>query len=715
MRVRHAAGQQGLQFCRLDRLRAGQPSGRVARALKNLECEAADVMVVFTALEPVMQNMNATPAPDALAALIQEEQFIGWTCQLDYEKAVVLTSDLWKARAKGVPHNCFLLALAADFKKPDALETASREIILLRVTGSAPLPLDDETLSAKIQKLKAASSKSEGNESAAASMGEFQFGGLGCRILGTFYLSDGKLRLGSDIESYFSAPQLEVYRPTGAALGAIVNYISPERAAAAREEARRLGLPGDLPRFPIGTVRYTSTDRLHRGEVAERAVFHLNAVDFLARRTAVFGMTRTGKSNTVKQLVSVVMRTSRGGGLKIGQIIYDLNGEYANANQQDQGSIAEVFPADTLRYRMLPTAGFQLILNNFFVQIAEGHTTLKGLIEANKIHRTADLEAFLSMDFSEPRKEECNSDAEFQRQFGNYQRKIAAYQTVLARAGYELPPNFKITFEAGAGIRNKVNPSVDPANGLTATQAFEWFQLARQIQEELITASGADWIDPDTNVLMNLLLQRNDQGAYIPGFRVLQPYKDYHAPNRTTDVCDEIYQHLVAGKIVILDLSVGDPVQRERLGKRIAQHVLRHSMATFNRGQHAPHIVIYVEEAHNLIGRNEPLTDIWPTIAKEGAKARIAIVYATQEVSSIHPNILSNTENILVSHLNNENEISELAKYYDFRDFSKSLIRAQDVGFARVKTLSNPFVIPVQIDKFDPEKEKARAAVRKAG
>jgi DNA helicase HerA-like ATPase len=213
---------------------------------------------------------------------------------------------------------------------------------------------------------------------------------------------------------------------------------------------------------------------------------------------------------------------------------------------------------------------------------------------------------------------------------------------------------------------------------------------------------------------MNMLLQKNDQGAYIPGFRVLQPFKDYHAPNRTTDVCDEIYQHLLAGKIVILDLSVGDPEQRERLGKRIARHILQSSMAVFNSGHIPPNIVIYVEEAHNIIGRSEPLTEIWPTIAKEGAKARIATVYATQEVSSIHPNILSNTENIICAHLNNENEIGELAKYYDFRDFSKLIIRAQDVGFCRVKTLSNPFVIPVQIDRFDPEKEKFHAAKKSA-
>jgi hypothetical protein len=644
-----------------------------------------------------MSNTAQSNSLDPLARLIQQHQFIGWLGAADFARALVLTSDVWKAQAKGVPHNCFLLA-AADGK---SLE----EILLLRVSGSAEPPADAELL-AKLEKLKARSPASGGE----LTVEEFQFGLLQCRVLGTFYLSDGRLRLGSDVENYAQAAGLAVYRPEGAALEAIVNYLSPARIAAAEEEARRLGLKGELPRFPIGTVRYASTERRHRGAGAERAVFHLNAVDFLARRTAVFGMTRTGKSNTVKKLVSVVKHTSDDFKLKIGQIIYDLNGEYANANQQDKGSLAEVFPGDTVRYRMMPTEGFELILNNFFQQIAEGHNTLRGLLEASKLSRSADLEAFLSMDFVPPNKEDCNSDYEFQRQTAQYQLKLAAYQAMLARAGYELPPDFKITFEVNPGIRNKVNPSIDPANGLTAPQAYEWFYLARQIQDELITTTGASWIEPDTNVLINLLLQKNDQGGYIPGFRLLQPFKDYHAPNRSTDVCDEIYQHLDAGKIVILDLSVGDPVQRERLSKRIARHIFRSSMATFNTGHHPPHIVIYVEEAHNIIGRHEALTEIWPTIAKEGAKARIAIVYATQEVSSIHPNILANTENIIVSHLNNHNEISELAKYYDFGDFADSIIRAQDVGFGRIKTLSNPFVIPVQIDKFDPEKEKQRGA-----
>lgn len=653
-----------------------------------------------------MQNINRVMRQDELAKLVQKDNFVGWIYAIDYDRALVMTNDLWKADALGIPHNSFLIAASFDPDRFAEVPSQDREIILLRVVGSAKLPQDDDLVRAKIdnfQQRKSASNEDETRDYDDITRNQMQFGGLDCRVLGTFYVKDGELFLGSDLESFAAAARFNVYRPRGDALGMVVNHVDPLRRRKAVEEAEQLGITTPIPPFQIGTVRYTSTDRLHRRDDAEKVPVGIQPSDFLARRTAVLGMTRTGKSNMVKQTVSVVKQVATRGGVKIGQIVYDINGEYANANQQDQGAIADVYPDDTVRYRMLRTAGFEELQNNFYLQVNEGFSTIRQVIQENKQGSQADVQVFLDTSFDEP-------DAQDRSAHRRWKVRVAAYKAMLHKADLPAPASHKVYFEANRDVREAVDRAVkrdldDPSLGLGLDEAVEWFFAARIANKAstLLSTSGKNWLDNDTVAILNMMTNKNANDAYINGYKVLTSARKFHSPRRAQEVGDEIYEHLKNGKVVILDLSVGDPALREKISRQIASDVLNKSMNTFVEGKNPPNIVVYIEEAHNLLGKELDLTETWPRLAKEGAKYRIALVYATQEVSSVHPNILSNTENWFISHLNNEREIRELARFYDFSDFSRSLIRAQDVGFARIKTLSSPFVVPVQIDKFDPD------------
>jgi hypothetical protein len=313
----------------------------------------------------------------------------------------------------------------------------------------------------------------------------------------------------------------------------------------------------------------------------------------------------------------------------------------------------------------------------------------------------------LSIDFSEP-------DTDKSQQV-RWDRKIAAYQCCLRAAGFEIPKGFSVKFVGNKEINDKImkGKELEPSKGISIDEAVAWFTwVAENCQTDDFFVNykkekGNDWVDEDLKALLVMLTRkRNLSGsANLSGFRKLAPLKKYHTVSVGKSFEIEIVEDLRKGSIVIIDLSQGDPVIQKTYSERICRKLFNDAMNKFISNSPNNFIQFYFEEAHNLFPKKDDrdLSQIYNRIAKEGAKLNLGMVYATQEVSSISSNILKNTQNWFIAHLNNEDELKEVKKFYDFGDFCEGLIRfsaSSDKGFVRMKVYSNTFAVPVQIDRF---------------
>jgi hypothetical protein len=349
--------------------------------------------------------------------------------------------------------------------------------------------------------------------------------------------------------------------------------------------------------------------------------------------------------------------------------------------------------------------GFQVMKVNFYQDVKNGFELIRNHLALTE---SADYaKSFLAVDFTEPDKSDHSAVTRFERTRG-------AYLCCLYRAGFKPPAGFKVKFQGNKDINDQVQTGgLDPSKNVELEDAAKWFTwvwdnyATHQFFANYRQTKGREWADEDLKAMLAFLTRKTRPGAAatVSGYLKLRDLLDLHTATGDRPFEERIIEELRKGRIIIVDLSQGDPEIQRLYSERICRQIFADAMRRFVGNTPNNFLQFYFEEAHNLFPRKDDkdLSQVYNRLAKEGAKLNLGLIYATQEVSSISGDILKNTQNWFIAHLNNEDETKEIKKYYDFGDFTEGLVRfsaSDDKGFVRMKTYSNPFVVPVQIDRF---------------
>lgn len=682
----------------------------------------------------------ASAGGNPLTALLNGAKRLGGIYHLDYDRAIVITDDLVKREAGGVPRTGFLLAAATVPTKETRAPLDEDEVILLRVRGTAPLPNESELIATRLAAMRDADIRDQRPDEVVDNLtsNQIQMSAFECDVLGTFYAETVArqpfVQWGADIDNVYAGARYFVYIPSPDVLSFIASY--PERT----EQEVRDNITPDL--IELGVVRFSSTQRRAADAKMDKAAVRVRVTDFISRKTAVLGMTRAGKSNANKTICTAVFEHAARTNTKIGQLVFDPQGEYANVNEQDKTGLRLLGEGTDLVhiYKMKPDSGspqeFPLAVNFYDT---DELPMVWGLIQDQLADvPAAYANAFKAAKILEPDRADYPTgpvgDQEYYGARDDAGRGRLAFYATLAKAGLTGPNSgFGILFKMNKSLREALEADspghiklVKPLQGLCVVEsAFAARQVMNWLSARIGEAIAGD-VPPEYQRL-DLSSWRNcepfmailDVYDASKGTVVLNRIKtlvDFHDASSKGDLADRVWIDLVDGRLVIVDLSIGSDRVTKMLSERLVFRLIDKANQRFRENKPNIPIQIVVEEAHNLFDRDKAQKstvqdDPWVRLAKEAAKYGMGLVYATQEVTSVDKRILSNTSNWIVAHLNSDNETRELSHYYDFAVFAEGLRKVEDRGYARMKTFSGRYIIPIQIAKFDHAMiNRARAA-----
>jgi Helicase HerA, central domain len=625
------------------------------------------------------------------ARIVNQMNFVGYVLELNYDTAKIITSDPYKVAVGGIPRGSFLILVPNDFRGVPIHFT------LLRVGGVSPTPLSNH-----VQQTYFELHKKSMPELDVWTQSELQWGALECDVLGMFYQDPNqstRVSFSGDVNNVVSAHRYLVYSPSQEILNLIINGLVKEKNS-----------------YELGYLRATEC-QLTSSDLKQTDV-KISVEDFKGTRTAMFGKTRLGKSNVVKLIAQSVIKASQEE-QNVGQIIFDINGEYANDNPQDGNkSLRSAYKEECVVYALTKRPGTETkdLRLNFYEQPDSCKNVISTLLDQDKQGANY-VKSFTSVVL--PSIEQVNSADESDKV--RMIRKIQFYWAILKKAGFPCNETSlkKIglrsrnvgVFDPGFSqdIRNKFyNISKDeelkPKPKNLDELVEEITALTTYINEkgssDLLSSSSSKkaLFDADDLALLGFFVPKSGSGPTI-----LRSYLKYHSKD-ASNFATEILDYIDNGKTVILDLGNATDNIRRYFSDLISQSVFRHQEQKFVNNTLGNHYVqLYFEEAHNLFPPNtNDHTGIYSRFAKEGAKFHIGMVYSTQSPSTISKELLAQTENFFVGHLSSSEETKALSKVQiAFNGIENDIQKAKTPGYMRMLTMSHRFVIPVQANKFE--------------